>query len=225
MPKLCKHYIKINGQDRVGDIFYTPSTKTFYFNFPKEISEWGSVKYPDRQKYLVYDESQAGLEKKIKELISEYEKDALKERKVIAYKFENKSSRAELAQELKEKCEDEYDRERAIAWAAREPDEVQIKLTMHTLLERTVGSNKQLLREEVDGHGVKTWEPCGNWSYDDFTIMDWSPAAEKFFNDLYGGCEELIKRIDLFTGTPEKVKKAIKNSSRPLEGPSTKEKA
>ena len=222
MPKVCRYNVKVNGRDRQGEIFYTASTKTFHFKFPEEVTNWGKVMHPDKH-YLAIAESQSELEDLITNVIEEYEQNLMKERKVIAYKISGESTRQKLKEALAE-CEDDYDREREIRHARERDESVEIKLEMKILLERTVGDTRRLFAQVEDGHGDLSWEPCTTWCYseDEWHTIPWSESAEKFFSDFYGGCEELLRRMYAFAGTPEKVKKAIKNSSRLLGGPDVK---
>lgn len=219
MPKVCKHYVKVNGKDQPGEIYYTASSKTFHYKFPEEVTQWGKVIHPDKT-YLAIAETQKELEALILKVVEEYEKNLMKERKVIVYKISGESTRQKLREAL-DKAEDDYDRESAISHARERDEEVEIKLEMRILLERTVGDTLRLFSQEEDNHGKLMWKPCGQWNYDkdEWHTIAWSAAAEKFFNEFYTGCEELLRRMEAFAGTPEKVKKAITNQSRLLEAP------
>lgn len=222
MAKVCKLNIRVNGRDLQGQVFYTPSLKRFHFKFPQEIEDWGAVaRGDDDDKPLATGKSQEELEKEIQEVIKRYEKSAMKERKVIAYSIVGKSTREELRKDLEEEA-DEDAKESIRIRASRHDESVEIELKMAILLERTVGSNKLFLKQELDHNGKPEWAACSQWGYSDWHIIPWTPAAEKFFNDFYGGCEELIRRMDKYVGTPERAKKAITNSARLLGGPDGK---
>jgi len=219
MAKIRKELFRVFGKNEEFTIHYTAKRAQFRADLPECLVRF--LEISDRDEPT--GKSEEELVKNIKDLISFYEKAAVKERIVIAYKarwgskniVENYSNWGRLEKDEEGRC----------------CDEAKISFEYEVLLERDVDGKKKWYQRErgeydEDKHiwvenkeNVFKDHETNQWDAES-DMIEWTPEREKFMEDLYAALELLINKLKGFTAKPELLLAVVDRGFRQLENKS-----